>query len=42
MAQSAYQEHDNLLNGLPTDFTMDALRSDPRYAALVRKIGFPQ
>lgn len=31
-----------LLIELRTDFTMDSLRSDPRYAELVRKIGFPQ
>jgi eukaryotic-like serine/threonine-protein kinase len=39
---TAYQEHDGLLSGLPTDFLFDSLRSDPRYAELVRKIGFPQ
>jgi hypothetical protein len=39
---TAYQEHDALLEGIRTDFTMDSLRSDPRYAELVRKIGFPQ
>ena len=40
---TAYQEHDlSLLYGLRTDFKMDSLRSDPRYAGLVRKIGFPQ
>ncbi len=27
---------------LRTDFAMDSLRSDPRYAELVLKIGFPQ
>jgi tetratricopeptide (TPR) repeat protein len=39
---TAYQERDFLLEGIRTDFTMDSLRSDPRYAELVRKIGFPQ
>jgi serine/threonine protein kinase/tetratricopeptide (TPR) repeat protein len=39
---TAYQEHDMSLLSLRTDFTMDSLRSDPRYAELVRKIGFPQ
>ncbi|MGA7685650.1 MAG: protein kinase [Terriglobales bacterium] len=38
----AYQDRSILLIGLPTDFTFDSLRSDPRYAELVRKIGFPQ
>jgi eukaryotic-like serine/threonine-protein kinase len=39
---TAYQEHDMSLISLRTDFTMDSLRSDPRYAELVRKIGLPQ
>jgi len=39
---TAYQEHDIFLMGLRTDFTLDSLRSDPRYAELVRKIGLPQ
>jgi serine/threonine protein kinase len=39
---TAYQERDNALVGLRTDMTFDSLRSDPRYAELVRKIGFPQ
>jgi TolB-like protein len=38
---TAYQEHDRLLLSLRTDFQFDSLRSDPRYAELVRKIGFP-
>jgi eukaryotic-like serine/threonine-protein kinase len=38
---TAYQEHDAYLVELPTDFVFDSLRSDPRYVALVRKIGFP-
>ena len=39
---TAYQEHDAGLMALRTDFTLDSLRSDPRYAELVRKIGLPQ
>jgi serine/threonine protein kinase/tetratricopeptide (TPR) repeat protein len=39
---TAYQEHDGGLAGLQTDFMLDSLHSDPRYAELVRRIGFPQ
>jgi tetratricopeptide (TPR) repeat protein len=39
---TAYQEHAIYLGGVRTDFTMDSVRSDPRYAELVRKIGLPQ
>jgi eukaryotic-like serine/threonine-protein kinase len=39
---TAYQEHDENLLALRTDTAFDSLRSDPRYAELVRKIGFPQ
>jgi tetratricopeptide (TPR) repeat protein len=39
---AAYQDRDIKLIGLRTDFQFDSLRSDRRYAQLVRKIGFPQ
>jgi len=39
---TAYQEHDEGLMGLKTDFGIDPLRSDPRFAELVRKVGLPQ
>jgi hypothetical protein len=38
----ASQEPDPAFRGLPTDPVLNSLRSDSRYAALVRKIGFPQ
>ena len=39
---TAYQERDGSLVALRNEFQFDSLRSDPRYAELVRKIGFPQ
>ena len=39
---TAYQEHDWLLVDLKTDFLLDPIRSDPRFAELVRKVGLPQ
>jgi tetratricopeptide (TPR) repeat protein len=39
---TAYQEHNELLMSLKTDYTLDTIRSDPRFAELVRKVGLPQ
>jgi eukaryotic-like serine/threonine-protein kinase len=39
---TAYQERDWWLRGLKTDFLLDPIRSDPRFAELVRKVGLPQ
>jgi tetratricopeptide (TPR) repeat protein len=38
----AYQERDDNLINLKTQFTLDSLRPDPRFAELVRKVGLPQ
>jgi PAS domain S-box-containing protein len=37
-----FQEHDEGLMGLKTDFTLDPIRSDPRFGEWVRKVGLPQ
>jgi serine/threonine protein kinase len=39
---TAYQERDLSLVGLKTDYKLDPIRSDPRFAELVRKVGLPQ
>ena len=39
---TAFQERDGSLIGLKTDYWLDPIRSDPRFAELVRKVGLPQ
>jgi hypothetical protein len=39
---TAYPEPDWLLIALNTEFQLDPVRSDPRFAELVRKVGPPQ
>lgn len=36
----AYEAHDTFLNGLKMDVSYDPIRSDPRYAVLLKKMGF--
>jgi tetratricopeptide (TPR) repeat protein len=39
---TAYQERAPEMEGLKTDFSLDPIRSDPRFAELVHKVGLPQ
>ena len=39
---AAYEERDYQMEGLRTDFRLDPMHSDPRFAELVRKVGLPQ
>jgi len=39
---TAFQEHNPDLLGLKTDSSFDPIRSDPRFAELVQKVGLPQ
>ena len=39
---TAFQEHDEGLTGLKTDYRLDSIRADPWFAELVRKVGLPQ
>jgi TolB-like protein/class 3 adenylate cyclase/Tfp pilus assembly protein PilF len=39
---TACQERNWRVEGLRTDFLLDPIRSDPRFAELVRKVGLPQ
>jgi eukaryotic-like serine/threonine-protein kinase len=39
---AAYRERDYYMVALKTDFVLDPIRSDPRFAELVRKVGLPQ
>jgi serine/threonine protein kinase len=39
---AAYEERDYQMESLKTDFRLDPMRSDPRFAELIRKVGLPQ
>jgi eukaryotic-like serine/threonine-protein kinase len=39
---AAYEERDYQMESLRTDFRLDPVHSDPRFAELVRKVGLPQ
>ena len=40
--ETAYQERDRLLLNLKTDYGLDLVRSDPRFAELLRRVGLPE
>ena len=39
---TAYQERDVYLEGLKTEFQLDAIRSDARFSEMVHEVGLPQ
>jgi len=39
---TAYQERDWQMESLKTDFLLDPLRSDQRFAEMERRVGLPQ
>jgi hypothetical protein len=39
---TCYQERNPEMLSLKTDFRLDPIRSDPRFAQLIRKVGLPQ
>jgi hypothetical protein len=40
--EKAYEEHDFNLSGLLVDDDFEKLRSNPRFAQLIKKMGFPE
>jgi hypothetical protein len=42
LLNAAYEKRDYQMEGLKTDFRLDPVHSDPRFAELVRKVGLPQ
>jgi len=40
--EKAYEERDDMLVWLKSDWEFDALRSEPRFRTLMKKIGFPE
>jgi len=37
--EKSYEEHDGWLMNMKVDFLLDDVRDDPRFAALLKKIG---